>query len=90
MNEQIEIELPSGRIALVDVTLELVARHRTDHWLSGGSVCSRDYIEAGYRVCDISGMNLMLADSTERVIRDGSKLWSTVIRHLAKKIELAL
>lgn len=90
MNDQIEIELPSGRIALVDVMLEPAIEHFTDHWVSGGVIRSRDYVETGWRVCDISGMNLLLPDSRERVIRIGSKLWNTVVRHLSKKIELAL
>ena len=88
MNEQIEIELPSGRIAVVDAVLELTTQYHTDHWLSGGSVCSRDYTENEWRVEDIDGMSLVLSNST-RAIRAGSKLWNTVLRHLSQKIELS-
>jgi len=89
MNEQFEIELPSGRIAIVDAVLELTTNYRTEHWLYGGSVCSCDYIESQWRVEDIDGMCL-LTNGTERAIRAGSKLWNTVLRHLSLKIELSL
>jgi hypothetical protein len=82
MTDQLEIELPSGRIALATVELEPTEDHATDHWISGGSVCSRDRVERGWRVCDVEEVALLLPNSTERPVRKGSKLWNTIARRV--------